>query len=294
MQATMRKPFHLPALSNKSLEYLSLLKCCSSFVTQYRFCIIHRTLLFQLPMSRTYEIESRLVDIIESLHTTTSLCTYLVSAPQLFPLVAVPCGAVTAINDITTLHRSLHYVLYLGQRHAPSITQAISAVYQVNDADMRFDAFDKLVSGIASRLSTAPHDVFENIHHIMKYYIRNISIRHNIDILGDLDRPKTIDTHRSLIKALDDLTEANLLLCQYLKSNLGLLARTQHTSVGILYNSIKLQDILFQYLLHLDPSKTQGQSPVNAAPTRYPQSPAANQSANDFQVCATSLEHGVY
>jgi hypothetical protein len=67
-----------------------------------------------------------------------------------------------------------------------------------------------------------------------------------------------------------------------------------NTSVGILYNSIKLQDILFQYLLYLDPSETQGQSPVNAAPTGYLQSPAANQSANDLQVCATSLERGFY
>jgi len=127
MQATMRKPFRLLALPNKSLKYLSLLKYRSSFVTQYRFCSIHRT-LFQLPISRTYEIESCPVDIIESLYTTTSLCTCLISAPKLFPLAAVLYGAVTAINNITTLHCSLYYILYLGQRHALSIIQAISAV----------------------------------------------------------------------------------------------------------------------------------------------------------------------
>jgi len=70
---------------------------------------------------------------------------------------------------------------------------------------MQFDAFDKLVLDIASQSSTALHEVFTNIHYIMKYNIQNISIRHNIDILEDLDRPKTINMHGSLIKALNGL-----------------------------------------------------------------------------------------
>ena len=242
-------------------------------------------------MSRTYKIESRLVDIIESLYTTASLYTHLIPTLQLFPLVAVPPTAVTTINDLTTLHRSLHSVFYPGQRHAPSITQAIGVVCQVNNTDIQFDTFDKLVSDIIPQLLTAPHKAFANIHHIIKYNIRNISIKHAIDILRDPNCPRTIDLHRGLINVLYDLTVSNLSLCQYLKSDLGLLTRTQYTFVEMLSNSIKLQDVLFQYLLYLYLSETQSQSIVNTASAGYLQSPAVYHSTNDLQVCAISLEY---